>query len=44
MIEVNENWIVLQIAGTPRAFPYCEFNIGYDPKENLPQIRYHGGH
>lgn len=44
MIEVNENWVVLQIAGTPRAFPYCEFNIGYDPKENLPQIRYHGGH
>lgn len=44
IIEVNENWVVLKIGGRPRAFPYCEFNVGWDPGENLPQIRYHGGH
>lgn len=44
IIEVNENWVVLKMGGRPRAFPYCEFNLGWDPGENLPQIRYHGGH
>jgi Putative DNA-binding domain len=44
LLEVNEQWIVLVLGSTKRAFPFCEFNIGYDPQQNLPQIRYHGGH
>jgi Putative DNA-binding domain len=44
LVEVNENWVVLDFAGALRAFPYSEFNVGWDPKENIPQIRYHGGH
>jgi hypothetical protein len=40
--EVNENWITLTLAGYPRSIPYAEFNLGYDPKSSLLQIRYHG--
>jgi hypothetical protein len=43
LLEVNENWIVLSLGGVPRAFLFPEFNVGYDPLQNLPQIRYHGG-
>ena len=44
IIEINENWVVLKMSGTRRAFPYCEFNLGWDPEQNLLQILYHGGH
>jgi hypothetical protein len=43
LLEVNENWVVLNVSGTKRAFPYNEFNVGWEPEANLPQIRYHGG-
>jgi Putative DNA-binding domain len=42
LLEVNENWIVLHVGGSKRAFPFDEFNVGWDPEANLPQIRYHG--
>jgi len=43
LLEVNENWVVLGVSGIKRAFPFDEFNVGWDPEANLPQIRYHGG-
>jgi len=43
LLDVNENWIVLHVGTMKRAFPYDEFNVGWDPEQNLPQIRYHGG-
>lgn len=43
LLEVNSDWIVIDISGTQRAFPYSEFNVGYEPQQGLPQIRYHGG-
>jgi hypothetical protein len=43
LLEVNENWIGLKLSGAKRAFPFCEFNVGYDLESDIPQIRYHGG-
>jgi hypothetical protein len=43
LLDVNENWVVLDMAGTKRAFPFSEFELAYDYNQNLPQIRYHGG-
>jgi hypothetical protein len=43
LIAVEADWIVVIVSGVERAFPYSEFNISWDPQQNLPQIRYHGG-
>ena len=43
LLEVNSDWIVVDVLGARRSFPYSEFNVGYDPQQGLPQIRYHGG-
>jgi hypothetical protein len=44
LVEVNANWIVLLLGNSTRAFPLSEFSLGYDPQQDRPQIRYHGGY
>jgi hypothetical protein len=41
--SVDADWIVIDVSGAKRALPFCEFNVSWDPQENIPQIRYHGG-
>jgi len=43
LLEVNADWIVLELWGGSRSIPYVEFNVGWEPTRGLPQIRYHGG-
>jgi hypothetical protein len=43
LLDVNENWVVMDMGGIKRAFPFSEFELAYDYNQNLPQIRYHGG-
>jgi hypothetical protein len=42
MVEVTEHWITLNEGGQVRTLPFVEFNVGYDAKNDRPQIRYHG--
>ncbi len=42
LLDVDENWVVLDMGGIKRTFPFSEFDLGFDFNEGLPQIRYHG--
>jgi hypothetical protein len=42
LVEVAEDWIVVDVDGTKMSLGYKEFELGYDAQNNRPQIRYHG--
>jgi hypothetical protein len=43
LLDVNENWVTIILAGYQRSISHAEFNLGYDPNTGLLQIRYYGG-
>ncbi len=42
LVEVNENWIVVKYGGRLQAYPLNEINWGFDPTNDLPEIRWRG--
>jgi len=42
MVDISEDWVVLDLGGRRLALPFAEFNVGYDHNKDKPQLRYHG--
>lgn len=42
LVNVNENWVVLKHGGRLEAYPLDEINLGFEPMNDLPEMRWRG--